>query len=231
MRTFILILACLAGSVLGNSLQVIGYGKVFYEVDVADIEFSVSVRNKNVQECKREHDAIITELNKYLKKKNYPEEIIKLEDTILKRQSTQRKENPDFYLAKSVYSMRTDRIGDLSELQADIVSLGVDEINYVRLFSSKQRELEDDARKRAIEDAKKKAELTVEALGWKLKQATHIKYGKDMYQKYKVPSGFGSRGGNTGGGVRVVGSANFVDATVTLTFDYELEEDEKPSKE
>ena len=94
MRTFTLILVLLAGSVLGNSFHVVGYGKVFYEVDIADIEFSISVRNKNVQECKKEHDAIIAELKKYIKGKKYPEEIIKLEDTILKRQSTQRRENP-----------------------------------------------------------------------------------------------------------------------------------------
>lgn len=145
---------------------VTGYGKVFYTVDKADIQFSVSVRDKNVQECKTKHDAIGEKLNEYLKTKKFPKEILSLESTILKRErGSSSKLEDDYYLAQSTYSMRTDRIGELSSLQADVVEIGVDEIQFVKLFSSKQRELEDQACKRALEDAKSKAVLTAKQLG------------------------------------------------------------------
>ncbi len=84
---------------------VTGYGKVFYTVDMADMRFSVSVRDKNVQECKRKHDAVVDKLNEYLKAQKYPQEMLSLENTILKRERPSR--DSYTYLAQSTYSMRT----------------------------------------------------------------------------------------------------------------------------
>ena len=202
---------------------VTGYGKIFYTVDKADIQFSVSVRHENVQECKTKHDAIVEKLNEYLKIKKYPQEILSLESTILKRErGSTTKLDDDYYLAQSAYSMRTARIGELSSLQADIVEIGVDEIQFVKLFSSKQRELEDHARKRALNDAKNKAALTAKELGWTLDKPTKVSYtGTPWYERSR---GFGSRGGGVAA-APVATSANFVDITVQVTFSYKTEDE------
>ena len=198
--------------------MVTGYGKVFYTVDMADMQFSVSVRDKNVQECKRKHDAVVDKLNEYLKAQKYPQEMLSLENTILKR------ERPSYdsytYLAQSTYSMRTGRIDELSSLQADIVEIGVDEIHFVKLFSSKQRELEDQARKHAIEDAKSKAVLTAKQLGWTLDKPTGVSFRTTRYSS----GGFGSRSGSATASPLAT-SANFVDSTVQVTFSYKTEDE------
>lgn len=200
---------------------VTGYGKVFYTVDMADIQFSVSVRHQDVQQCKARHDSIVGELTEYLEKKKYPKEILSLEGTELKRErGNSSKLEDDYYLAQSAYSMRTDRIGELSSLQADIVEIGVDEIQSVKLFSSKQRELEDQARERALEDAKRKAALTARQLGWSLDRPTGIRYLDNP--SYAQSRGFGSRGGHVTEGP-VAASANFVDITVEVTFSHKVE--------
>jgi len=196
-----------------------GYGKVVYTVDIADIQFSVSVRDKNVQVCKSKHDEIINTLNTYLVNQEYPKEILSLENTILRREKgASNNQNDDYYLAKSTYSIRTSRITELSSLQADIVELGVDEIQFVKLFSSKQRELEDQARKQSIEDAMKKASLTAKELGWILDRPTKVSYTTTPWQR-----GFGSRD-LAMGAAQSVASSNYVDVTVQVTFSYTVED-------
>ncbi len=197
---------------------VTGYGKVFYTVDMADMQFSVSVRGKNVQECKRKHDAVVDKLNEYLKSQKYPQEMLSLENTILKRERASR--DSYTYLAQSTYSMRTGRIEELSSLQADIVEIGVDEIHFVKLFSSKQRELEDQARKQAIEDAKSKAVLTAKQLGWTLDKPTKVRYTTTLYSS----GGFGARSGSAAASPLAT-SANFVDSAVQVTFSYNTKDE------
>lgn len=219
----ILICSVRAAAALPPEFAVTGYGKVFYTVDKADIQFSVSVRDKNVQKCKTKHDEIVQELNEYLKTKKYPKEILSLESTILKRERRPGKKLvDDYYLAQSTYSMRTDRIGELSSLQADIVEIGVDEIQFVELFSSKQRELEDQARKRALEDAKSKAVLTARQLGWTLDRPIKVLYTESPWRGRT--KGFGNRGGSVAA-APIATSANFVDITVQVTFSYKTEDE------
>jgi len=212
-----------------SEFTVTGYGKVFYTVDMADIQFSVSVRDPNVQECKRKHDTIIKKLNEYLEGMRYPKEILSLESTILKRERGRTDDiKDDYYLAQSVYSMRTNRISELSSLQADIVEIGVDEIQFVKLFSSKQRELEDQARKKALEDAKSKAILTAKQLGWALCKPSKVSYTKSPW--YGQPRGFGYRSARVSPASPVAASANFVDITVKVSFFYKIE-DEIPKED
>ena len=206
-----------------NEFTVTGYGKVFYTVDMADIRFSVSVRDKDVQQSKKQHDRIVEELGAYLKNNGYPEGIISLESTILRRQrASGSRQDDDFYLASSVYAMRTNRTKDLATLQADLVGLGVDEILSVDLFSSKQRQLEDEATKLAFKDAKEKAQLTAECLGWNLRNATRVTYAPSLWRS--APHSFGSRASAASPATSpLAASANFVDVTVNVTYTYEVE--------
>ena len=196
------------------NVAVTGYGKVFYTVDTADLGFSVSVRDADVQAAKQKHDAIHTRLSAWLTEHAYPREILSLEETILKNdRGSARDPDDDFYLARSTWSMRTSRVDELSALQADLVSIGVDEIHFVRLFSSRQRELEDQAMRQAIKDAKQKATLTAELLGAALGRPQQIRFDNTW-----SPGGHGIRGGSVNAGGEA-GSANFVDARVSIVFE------------
>ena len=144
--------------------------------------------------------------------------MLSLENTILKRERASR--DSYTYLAQSMYSMRTGRIEELSSLQADIVEIGVDEIHFVKLFSSKQRELEDQARKQAIEDAKSKAVLTAKQLGWTLDKPTKVRYTTTLYSS----GGFGARSVSAAASPLAT-SANFVDSSVQVTFSYNTEDE------
>jgi uncharacterized protein YggE len=207
-----------------NEFAVTGYGKIFYTVDIADIRFSVSVRDNDVQQCKKKHDSILDVVNAYLQENGYPEGIVSLQSTTLWRQrASSGKPEDEFYLARSVYGMRTDRTKDLASLQAALVELGIDEILSVDLFSSKQRQLEDEATKLAFKDAKEKAQLTAACLGWTLRNATKVTYAPSLWRS--PPRGFGSRGSAVSPETSpLAASANFVDVTVNVSFRYEVED-------
>ena len=75
-----------------------------------------------------------------------------------------------------------------------------------------------EARKLAINDAKSKARLTAGELGWTLGKPVKINY-TGYYGSQ--PKGFGSRAGGHGGyNGPIAASANYVDMTVEVTFDY-----------
>ena len=195
-------------------LEVHGYGKVFYEVDTADIRFSVSVRDPDVQTCKKNHDAIIEELVAYLRREGYAPDTLSLEESSLARQKSRKPEDAH-YLSKSTYALRTARIAELRSFQADVVQLGVDEIEQVELFSMEQRELEDRARAAALADAKQKAEAVAEELGWTLGAPMKIQFTE------RGSRGFGSRSSAASGSSSVAAAGNFVDAMVRVYFAYE----------
>lgn len=197
---------------------VIGRGKVFFTVDMADLQFSVSVRDADVQRAKKSHDEINLAVRKYLEKEKYPNGIIVLEGTTLERDRGQtNKLDDDFYLARSTFSMRTDRVNELSTLQADLVSLGIDEIHLIKLFSSKQRELEDAARTLAIKDARQQADVTARELGWKLMGPTRVEYIESPNSQTKS---FGSRIVSANSGDVPAASNNYLEAQVRVTFSY-----------
>lgn len=180
---------------------VTGYGKVPYAIDLVDIQFSVSVRDSDAESSKKKHDKIMVKVNKYLREKGFPDGALYLQSSTLQRQkSISGKTEDDFYLARSSYLLRTDRVQDTNPLQIELVEIGVDEIQSVILHSSKQRQLEDEAREFALKDAAEKADLTAKTLGLKL--------GKPVNMRYEVPS---------------QASANSVEVTVNVTFSFQAE--------
>lgn len=160
-----------------QQFSVTGYGKVPFTIDLVDIQFSVSVRDSDAESSKKKHDKIMIKVNKHLKEKGYPEGILSLQSSTLLRQSSSTgKREDDFYLARSEYLMRMDHVQDTNSLQIELVEIGIDEIQSVTLLTSKQRQLEDEARKLALKDALEKADLTAKTLDLKLGKPVNIRY-------------------------------------------------------
>lgn len=214
-------------------LTVTGYGKQFEEIDTADMVFSITTRHKEARVAKEQHDDAQDRCTKYLTENGFEQDKIQLRSTRLWFiPKHPRTPSQDEYACQTVYSMRTTSIDQLSDLQASLVERGVDGIQELTLFNSNRRDLEDDARRRAIDDAKQKAAFTCEQLGWKLGKPITIQYGNLRWYGHHhrnsaglSPHGeFGNRGG--GGGTSTtdnIGASTYVDANVTLTFEYTIE--------
>ncbi len=184
-----------------QQLVVIGCGKVACTIDLVDIQFSISVQGSDAESSKRKQDKILAKVNKYIREKGFPDGVLFLQGSVLQRQkSATGKSRDDYYLARSAYLMRTDRVQDTNALQVELVEIGVDEIQSVTLLSSKQRQFEDEARRLALQDAMEKADITAKTLG--------VKLGKPVNVYYEAP---------------VAASDNSVEVVVKVVFSYQAD--------
>ena len=208
------------------SFEVKGYGKQFFEVAMADVVFSITERNKGPQLAKSGHDAALAKVKQFLLAGDAKDDRFELKATRLYRDPNRESApDDDFYVCRSEFFVRRSRVEGLAEFQAGLVERGVDEILNVTLFSARQRELEDQARTLAIEDARRKALLTAEELDWRLGKVLRIQYEDPNWRVWNnADGGFGGRNGD-GHGVSPenIAGADYVESTVTLTFEYGIE--------
>jgi len=156
-----------------SMVNVSGEGKIKVAPDQASISISLETKGTKAADVKRENDKKMEAVLKFIKKSN-----IATEDYQTQRVSL----NPNYDYEKKKYNyMATQTIQillkDLSkydELIEGLVNEGINRIDTVEFKSSKMTQLQSDARKLAVKEAKAKAEDLVSVLGQKVGKAILI---------------------------------------------------------
>jgi uncharacterized protein YggE len=176
-----------------SSFTVTGFGRVFYEPDSFDLSFGVTTEDPDVQKCKERHLAALASVQGFLEK--HKEKTLSLKqdvtrlDTIYHDPPRQR-----VFRFTSSYVARVKDVPSLPMLQEGLITAGVTDIYGLDLFSEKMPQLVEQARKEAIADAKRKAKLAAEELGWNLTGASNISFQEaEWYGERKASVQFGSR--------------------------------------
>ncbi|MES2575369.1 MAG: SIMPL domain-containing protein [Bacteroidota bacterium] len=164
-------------------ISVLGEGKVKIAPDQASISISIETKGTKAEDVKRENDKKMDGVLKFIKSSNIPKEDYQTQRVSL---------NPNYDYEKKKYSyvaIQTVQIllKDLSKydtLMEGLVNEGINRIDNVEFKSSKMIQLQSDARKLAIKDAKAKAEDFVSVLGQKVGKAILI---SDNTQSYNPP--------------------------------------------
>lgn len=164
-------------------INVSGEGKVKVAPDQALISVSIETKGTKAEDVKRENDKKMDAILKFIKKSN-----IATEDFQTQRISL----NPNYDYEKKKYSYVATQtlqilLKDLSKydtLMEGLVNEGINRIDNVEFKSSKNAQLQSEARKLAIKDAKAKAEDFVSVLGQKVGKAILI---SDNTQSYNPP--------------------------------------------
>ncbi|MHC4620930.1 MAG: SIMPL domain-containing protein [Planctomycetota bacterium] len=104
-----------------------------------------------------------------------------------------------------------------------MVQRGVNKIVTVELLSDKQRELVDEARKLAIEDAKRKARFLSSQAGWQLLGIKDIRFNEEPYRKGRLARTHGTRASYSGDS-GAEAAETFVDSSMTVAFEYRRQE-------
>jgi uncharacterized protein YggE len=200
------------------TFSVSGYGKAFYAANTCDLVFGIETTSEDVVECQRHHEESIAKVTDYVKT-GTPK------DTIFGQVSTDlsiihpRNQEKDLYRYETLFSMRMKAVSQLRALQAELVQRGVNKIVTVELLSDKQRELIDEARKLAIEDAKRKARFLASQAGWQLLGIKDIRFDEESYRKGRLARTHGTRAGySEDSGAEA--AETFVDSGMTVTFEY-----------
>ena len=162
-------------------IAISGEGKVKVTPDIAIITLGVQNIGKEAKEVKIQNDVVIDKVLKYIKKFNIPAS---------DNQTTQVSLNKNYDYEKKKYTYEANQtititLKDLSKydlLMMDVMETGINKIDGVEFKSSKIEQFETEARKKALLNAKKKAEDYLSVLpGQKLGKAILISDNSSTY--------------------------------------------------
>lgn len=166
-------------------ISISGEGKIKVTPDIAVIQLGVQNNGKDAKEVKTLNDVTIDKVIKYIKKFGIP---------TADYQTTQMSLYKNYDYDKKKYSYQANQtisvtLKDISKYDAfmmDVMETGINVINGVEFKSSKMETYETEARKKAILNAKKKADDYVSVLpGQKVGKAILI--SDNSYTNYPRP--------------------------------------------
>lgn len=154
-------------------ISVNGQGKIKVVPDRAVITIGIQNSGKDAKTVKNENDITADKVIKFLKKYEAKTAEYKTTQVSLNQVYDYQKKQTNYQASQSI----TIALKDLSKYDEMIIGLmgqGVNRISNVEFKSSKMTELEAQARKEAVLDAKKKAEDFTSPLGQKVGKAIQI---------------------------------------------------------
>lgn len=162
--------AQVAGQKIEPQINVAGEGKIKVTPDQAVITFGVENMGSDAADVKKKNDAAIDAIIKFLKKSNVP-----AADYQTKRVSLNRNYDYDkkkySYVASQTIVLTLKDLTQYDALMMGAVDAGANNIQGVEFRTSKQAQYESEARVKAVQAARKKADDYTGALGQKLGKA------------------------------------------------------------
>ena len=164
-----------------SQINVNGEGKVKVAPDQVCISATVETKGNNAKDVKKQNDEKIDAILKFIKKSNVPTADYKTKQVALNPQYDYEKKKTSYNATQTVEIVLRD-LTKYDELMEGLVQQGINRIDRVSFETSKLAQLESDARKLAIKDAKLKAEDYVSVLGQKVGKAYTISDNTQVYR-------------------------------------------------
>ena len=184
--TFVCIIANAQTVVKENALSqisVTGEGKVMVAPDEAKITIGVENSGADATEVKKKNDATVDAVIKYLKSIKFPEKDYQTKRVFLNRNQDYKTGKYTFTASQTI-SIHLKDLSKYNTLMEGLVGAGVNSIQGVEFLNSKIDQHLSDARVKAVQDAKRKAQDYAGALGQKLGRALLV---SDNSQNNYVP--------------------------------------------
>lgn len=166
-------------------INVTGEGKIKVIPDQALISISLETKGINAVDVKKENDAKMDAVMKYIKKANIAKEDFETQRVSLNPNYDYEKKK-NYYLATQSVQILLRDLSKYDVLIDGLVGLGINRIDNVEFKSSKFDVLQTDARKLAIKNAKAKAEDFVSVLGQKVGKAYIISDNSQSYNPQPI---------------------------------------------
>ncbi|WP_136669197.1 SIMPL domain-containing protein [Flavobacterium sp. H122] len=180
-------------------VNVSGEGKVKVAPDQCVITLGVENTGKDAASVKKTNDETIDKVIKYIKKNNIPATDFQTTNVSLYKNYDYEKKKYNFHANQTITVLLKD-IKKYDEFMMGITDTGITNINGIEFKSSKLEEHEREARKKAMLNAKQKANDFVSALGQKVgklllitdNSATH--FPRPMYKGAMAEMAMADRG-------------------------------------
>lgn len=167
-------------------ISVSGEGKVKTAPDQATISISVETKGNNATEVKKQNDITVERVIQFIRKSNLPKEDVQTQRVALNPNYDWEKKKYNYNAIQTIEIFLRD-LNKYDALMEGLTESGINRINRVEFQSSKLEQHRSDARKLAMQEAKRKAEDYVSVLGQKVGKAhmindnTQVMYPQPMY--------------------------------------------------
>ncbi len=193
MKKYLLLIAILGYS-LGfaqekpiPSISVLGTGTVNIVPDKVLINSRIEHTGKTAAEVKRKNDKVVDQVIKFLKSQGVASKNIQTEYIRLNKEVNYNTKDT-MYSANQAISIELLDLKDYEKIMSGLLDSGLNRIDGIEFRTSKKDALQSEARKKAVLNAKMKAEEYATALGQSAGKAIHIsEVQTDHYQPvYRV---------------------------------------------
>jgi len=164
-------------------ISVSGEGKVEVAPDQASISISIESKGTKSSEVKKDNDIKTAAVLKTITKLNIAREDFQTERVSLNPNYDYEKKKYNYIATQTIRILLKD-LAKYDELMEGLIDAGTNRIDNVEFKSSKLKQLQSEARKLAVQDAKAKAMDFVSVLGQKVGKAISI---SDNSQNYNPP--------------------------------------------
>jgi uncharacterized protein YggE len=161
-------------------INVSGEGKVKIAPDQASISISIETKGTKAEDVKRENDKKMDAILKFVKSSNIAKEDYQTQRVSLNPNYDYDKKKHSYIATQTVQILLKD-LSKYDVLMEGLVNEGINRIDNVEFKSSKITQLQSEARKLAIKEAKLKAEDYVSVLGQKVGKAILISDNSQIY--------------------------------------------------
>lgn len=211
--------------ILPPLVNVNGVGEVKLEPDEVVINLGVEMREKTLEQARKQTDSKAAAIIAYLRKQGVDPKDIQTSYVSLQpiyTVSEYGKANPDFYLAQKSMTIVVKKLNKFDELLSGLYDNGVNRIDGIHFRVTNLEKHKAEARKRAIADAKQKATAMTSELGAKVGKVYAINEytsGGDPRPLYaKSAMRMEADMAQDGGGPSIAGGQVIVSSTVSVSF-------------
>lgn len=156
-----------------NTISVAGEGKVMVKPDEAVLSIGVETNDSDAKVAKTKNDEVMAKMIAFLKKSGINAKDYKTERVNLyQRQDYQSKKK--YYQASQSIQVQIKDLDKYETIMAGLIEAGANQINGIQFKSSEVEKYEAEARKKAVQNAKQKANDYAQALGQQVGKAISV---------------------------------------------------------
>ncbi len=156
-----------------NSINVTGEGVVTVVPDGAIVTVRVENQGSEALDVKNANDKAVSTVIKYCKDAGIKEKDVRTEYVNLNKNYNYNTKKYN-YTANQTMRIKIRKLGDYDKIMGGLLASGINRIDGVQFTSSKIESLEIEARKKAVANAKRKAEEYTSVLGQSIGKALQI---------------------------------------------------------
>ncbi|MBF4487866.1 MULTISPECIES: SIMPL domain-containing protein [unclassified Flavobacterium] len=203
-------------------INVSGEGKVKVAPDQVCISATVETKGNNAKDVKKQNDEKIDAVLKFIKKMNIPAADYKTKQVALNPQYDYEKKKTSYNATQTVEIILKD-LTKYDDLMDGLVQQGINRIDRVSFETSKLVQLESEARKLAMKEAKLKAEDYVSVLGQKVGKAYTISDNTQVYRPQPMYAAMKSMEMDSAGAPNQTLAIGEIEVTANVSVSFVLE--------